>query len=400
VKTSGNKRGTRAIGATAATAGACVLAAWALAVPGSAKAATVRPAGAAPASSLTVTRIAYGAKLHHTFKPNGKGASRTESLSGIDDIAKLGHHIFVSFQNGVGSQGEASPDGNLDSTVVEFTLSGHEVAQWDLHGKCDGLSADPQAGVLIATVNEDLNSSLYTIRPHTGTLTHYSYNKPLPHNGGTDAISVDQGQILISASAPGTTGAAAPNAKYPAVYTVTLNSRSKIAEVSPLYYDEAPALQANGAQAGKTIGLALTDPDSSEVVPWSAPRHAGDFMLDAQGDQELIFDDVESGHLTALHLPASVDDSAWATSEDGALYVTDGTANTVDTVTGTFTTGTMYTAVTPCNANSAPATCPAPGFPANYLGTVNMTTGALTTVPLAGPVLRAKGMIFVSDRDW
>lgn len=73
----------------------------------------------------------------------------------------------------------------------------------------------------------------------------------------------------------------------------------------------------------------------------------------------------------------------------------------MDTVTGTFTPGTMFSSVTPCNANSAPATCPAPGFPANYLATTNMTTGALTPVPLAGPVLRTKAMIFVSgNRDW
>ena len=39
-------------------------------------------------------------------------------------------------------------------------------------------------------------------------------------------------------------------------------------------------------------------------------------MLDPQGDQELIFDHVTGRHqhLTALHLPASVDDSAWATA--------------------------------------------------------------------------------------
>jgi hypothetical protein len=41
-------------------------------------------------------------------------------------------------------------------------------------------------------------------------------------------------------------------------------------------------------------------------------------------------------YLTALHLPASVDDSAWATTRHGALYVTDGTDGTVDVVSGTY----------------------------------------------------------------
>jgi hypothetical protein len=52
--------------------------------------------------------------------------------------------------------------------------------------------------------------------------------------------------------------------------------------------------------------------------------------------------------------------------------------------------------VTPCGSNSAPATCPGPGFPANYLAQVNMATGALTPVPLSGPALRTQSMIFVS----
>ena len=117
---------------------------------------------------------------------------------------------------------------------------------------------------------------------------------------------------------------------------MTLNQRTRVAHVSPLYHDEAPAAQANGPKAGKTVNLALTDPDSSEVVPWAAPKYAGDFMLDSQGDQELIFDHVAGRHqhLTALHLPASVDDSAWATTRHGALYVTDGTDDTVDVVSG------------------------------------------------------------------
>ena len=69
-------------------------------------------------------------------------------------------------------------------------------------------------------------------------------------------------------------------------------------------------------------------------------------------------------------------------------------------MTGTFTTGTMYSSVTPCDSNSAPATCPGPGFPDNYLATANMVTGALTQVPLTGPVLRTEGMIFVPGSRW
>jgi hypothetical protein len=401
VKTPDSKRNAKTFAAAATVAGVGVLAAaGALAAPAIASTATRAAAtgSVAAAKPLQVTRIAYGDKLHHSFRPNGTGTAHTETLTSPDDITQLGRDVFVTFQNGVGPQGQASKDGNLDSTIVEFTLSGHEVAQWDLVGKCDGLTADPQTGKVIATVNEDAHSSLYTIDPYSGSATHYSYNKPLPHNGGTDAIAVYHGQLYISASAPGTSGAAAPNAKYPAVYVVSLDQWTKVATVGALYSDEAPAYQANGSAAGKTIDLALTDPDSNEVVPWSAPRYAGDFMLDSQGDQELIFDHFTGWHqhLTAVHLPASVDDSAWATETRGALYVTDQANDTVDVVTGKFTEGTMYSSVTPCGSNSAPATCPAPGFPANYLATTNMKTGALTPVKLSGPSLFTEGMIFIA----
>ena len=67
----------------------------------------------------------------------------------------------------------------------------------------------------------------------------------------------------------------------------------------------------------------------------------------------------------------------------------------LDVVSGGFAPGTMYSSVTPCDSSSAPGACPAPGFPANYLAQVNMTSGALTAVPLSGPVLRTQSMIFV-----
>jgi hypothetical protein len=384
-------RRTKRLLATAVVSAGGLVTAGALALPASAGTPSARPQG------LTVRQIASGTKLHHKFQPGGKGAWRSETLSKPDDITEVGRYLYVSFQNGVGAQGEPSASGNLDSTIAEFTLSGRYVRQWDLRGKSDGLTADPETRQVIATVNEDAKSSLYTISERTGQVTHYAYNKPLPHKGGTDAISIFHGQILISASAPGTTGAAAPQASYPAVYVVRLNSRTRVATVDPLFYGEATATAVNGPHAGKQVKLGLTDPDSSEIVPGQSPQFAGDFMLNSQGDLQLIFDHATGAHqnLSVLNLSASVDDSAWATRPIGALYATDNGGNTLDVITGAFKSGTAYTAATPCNANSAPATCPAPGFPANYLATINLKTGALTKVSLSGPALQPQGLIFV-----
>jgi len=324
-----------------------------------------------------------GTTLKHSFQPNGKGAMKTESLSQPDDLEILGGNLYVGFQNGVGSQGEVSTSGNLDSTLGEFTPAGSLVKQWDVKGKIDGMGVDSATGQVIATVNEDSNSSLYAVSG--GTITHYTYTPSLPHLGGTDAVAVYNGKILISASAPGTGGKAPASA--PAVYTVTLNSGTKTANVAPLFADNATATAVN---TGKKTTLALTDPDSNGVVPSNSPAFAGDFALNSQGDLELIFSGASGQNLQVLKLGQSVDDIAWATSATGSLYTTDSGVNTVDVLTGTFTPGTVFTAVTPCNANSAAATCTTP----NSLGTINLKTGKIGTVAVNGPV-QPKGLIFV-----
>jgi hypothetical protein len=328
--------------------------------------------------------------MTHTFQPNGTGAMKTEHLTQPDDIVTLGGNLYVGFQNGVGSQGEVAPSGNLDGTVVEFTPSGSVVKQWDVKGKIDGMGADSATGQVIATVNEDSKSSLYTISG--GTVTHYTYTpSTLPSMGGTDAVAVDNGKMLISASAPGTSGKAPASA--PAVYAVTLNTGAMTASVAPFFADNASATGVNGSNTGKKVALALTDPDSNGIVPSSSPDFAGDFVLNSQGDEELIFSDASGQNLQVLKISNSVDDIAWATSASGSLYTTDSSADTVDAITGPFTPGTVYTAVTPCNANSAPSTCPGPGYPANSLGTINLKTGAIGNISIGG--VTPKGMIFV-----
>jgi len=378
---------------------------------------TGAPASAAPVAGswhggggLTAETILSGSSLTHSFTVAGTPTVSSEPLSSPDDITRLGNDIFVGFQNGVGPQGQANGNGNLDSTVVEMTLSGQLIAQWDIEGKADGVTADPDAHMVIATVNEDANSSLYAITPGPGGgVQHYSYNEALPHNGGTDAISVLGGRLLISASAPGTTGSPpVPRASFPAVYSVTLDRRDSVATVTPFFGDEDPAVVANlgTPQTGQTVRLALTDPDSNEIVPQDGPRFAGDFMLTSQGDQEQIFVGNPWGpdhKLSVLSLSQSIDDTAWPDGVHGVrgiLYATDSTNDAVDAVTGDFPGGPVV-AVTPCGANSAPATCPAPpAYPANYLGALNPWTGQVTALTVGGTAFVPQGgLLFVAGRD-
>jgi hypothetical protein len=364
-------------------------------VPGALGAA---PAGAnPPPSSLTAVTVLKGASLHHTFTVGG--VTKTEPLADPDDITRLGNDIFVGFQDGVGPQGQASTSGNVDSTVVEFTPSGHEVAQWDVVGKTDGVTADPDTGFVIATANEDANSSLYTITPGPGpgggTVQHYAYSEPLPHHGGTDAISILNDEILISASAPGTTGELpAPQPTFPAVYSVTLDPTTSVATVKAAFFDEGPATVANvnAANYGKVVRLALTDPDSNEIVPVGWPRFGGQFMLTSQGDMEQIFLGNPAGpnhELSVLKLTESVDDTAFPQGP-GVLYSTDSTHDTVVAISGSFPPGAV-TAATPCDADDAPATCPAPGFPPNYLASLNPWTGQVNGLKVGGAAYVPQG---------
>jgi hypothetical protein len=353
----------------------------------SSSSASASASASVPNGTLTVKQIVLASTLKHSFQPGGNGAAKTESLTQPDDLVTLGGNLYVGFQNGVGSQGEVAPSGNLDSTLVEFTPAGSVVKQWDVTGKIDGMGADSASGQVIVTVNEDAKSSLYTVSG--GTVTHYTFTpSTLPNLGGTDHVSVYNGKILISASAPGTSGKAPASA--PAVFAVTLNAGAKTAAVAPFFADNATATGVNAPNAGKKVTLALTDPDSNLVVPSSSPEFAGDFMLNSQGDEELIFSGASGQNLQVLKLSNSVDDTAWATSATGTLYTTDSGANTVDAITGSFTPGTAYTAVTPCNANSAASTCST----LNTLGTINLKTGAVGNVVVIGPV-QPKGMIFV-----
>ena len=347
-------------------------------------------ASATHAPGYSARVILNGADLRHPV------TGGTEALSKPDDLTRLSNRLFVAFQNGVGSAGDPSPSGNPASTVVEFTPSGRVVKQWDLTGKVDGLTADPRSRTVAATVNEDGNSSLYVINPWPGSgqVTHYVYNlNPLPHGGGTDAVTFMDGLMLISASAP-------TDPAGPAVYATFLRSPVSrggdgLAMLSPLFNDNSPATPAN---PGAASPLALTDPDSSEAVPVSAPRFGGDFVLDSQGDQEQIFvshPGTANQSLSVLALNQSVDDTAFATGA-GVLYATDQTADAVDAVTGPWRAGEVVTAATPCGANSAPSTCPAPGFPANYLATLDLTSGSVSPTSVSGATLNPQGLLFVT----
>lgn len=317
-------------------------------------------------------------------------ATGGQSLSKPDDITAMKGSVFVAWQNGVGAAGEPAANGNTDSTVVQYSRSGQTLDHWQLTGRVDGMTADAERGRIIATVNEDGNSSLYVISLGAGgsQLVHYSYSG-LTHGGGTDAPHVYRGQIFITASNPS-------DSTQPAVYGATLSGG--VASLAPIFFDNSTASVAN--PGGGTTILGLTDPDSNMVVPGSSSRFGHDFMLNSQGDGQLIFvhDAGTPGQqLSVLNLSpdagtanntVSVDDTVWATADRGTLYATDG-SHKVYAVSGHFDVGSALSTVSPGNANNAPAS-PGP----NYLATLDLSTGALTAVE--GVTFTPKGLVFVA----
>lgn len=329
---------------------------------------TASPALAAPAPSAPAPS-AYAVRA---FAPQ-------PGESAPDDITRLGDSVYVAYQNGVGPMGEASPSGATASTIQQYSLDGKAGASWSVTGRIDGMGSDEAGRRLLVTTNEDGSSSFHTVSPALDArgVKDYTYTG-LTHGGGTDSAKIFEGKIFISASNPSdSTG--------PALYRATLSGST--AALTPVFADDAQAELADGPQAGTTTTLALTDPDSSAVVPAQSPRFAKDFVLDSQGDQQLVFAGragTPQQRLEVLNLPAPVDDTAFATGARQTLWITDSDHNAVYSVSGNFLAGDVVTSVTP---NSG----------ANYLASLNLSNGSLTAIPQLAAI-HPKGLLFTSSR--
>src|SRR5580704_316840 len=292
---------------------------------------------------------------------------------GPDDISGfIGSNLFVGYQNGVGPNGEPSPSGGTNSTIIEYRQDGTAVAQWSVVGKCDGLTADAANNRVILTVNEDSHSSMYVIHPSAppaAQLIHLAYNvDPVTlGGGGTDDVVIDgSGTIFTAGSNPSAPGA-------PALYKVVINEGTGIATLTSVFADNDPSLP-----------ITLTDPDSLSVVPAGSPRFAGDVMVDSQGDSTLVFvanAGMLGQTLTSLTIGTQIDGAAWATATTGTMLVVDAGTNKVTSMSGSFTPGTLFI--------SAPNDSGVAGF----VGTVNLTTGAIT--PVATGFSSPKGLLFI-----
>lgn len=263
------------------------------------------------------------------------------------------------------------------------------MASWQITGKCDGLTADPANNRLLAPVNEDGNSSLYVLTPGAAqgqqvqpiTYTAAAGGKS-PLTGGTDSITIQDGNIYIVGSAPAANSSG--NFTSGALFKAVINA-DHTAALTPVLLDDAKANDATpSATAGATVKLNLSDPDSSNDVPAESPMYAGQVAVVGQGDRTLIFIDKigTAGQVnTTLPIGDEVNDLVFATSATGTLFVTDTSANKIYAITGSFKPGTAFVAA------------PNDSGTAGFLATVDLKSGIIT--PIVVGMGSPHGILFV-----
>jgi hypothetical protein len=313
---------------------------------------------------------------------------------GPDDITMLATKgvnggnplVWTNYQNGINPDGTPGVAGGPTmSTIAGYDPStGALVLSIKIAGKCDGLTADQKMGVLIATVNEDSNSAIDLIYPGIGAVASYTYSPDpaVAGNGGTDSVAVIDGQVYLTHSNPN-------DVTQPTQYSVTFDRSTPTltAHLTPVFFDNN---MATNAVTGATTTLALTDPDTSSVMPRDAPRFAGDLVTIAQADGQVIFasDLQHTPKLTVLGVTDNkvgkmppLDGFAVATSDHGTLYAVDAKASVIYALDTTgWAAGTVFVGEPSDQGNP-------------IVGVLNLSTGVVT--PLGNALVSPKGLLFV-----
>ncbi len=293
-------------------------------------------------------------------------AAGTMAYSKPDSIAADARHVFVGYQN----NGNADGSNHMPSTVVEYSLLEQVIHTFSVPGHNDGLRIDPSTGLLWATSNEDANALLTTINLTTRALVTYRFPKTA-HGGGYDDLAFMHGMIFIAASNP-TLNAAGVNT-HPALDKVVL--RNGMLTVTPVLMGDA---KATDLTTHHTVTLNEVDPDSMDVTP------QGDLMLDNQGGAEivLVHNPGTTGQtVSRLPLGTQVDDTVWATSAQGRIFVSDHGGNAVYAIRSTFTAGSAYSAA------------PGDSGVAGFVGSLDLTSGTLKPVVIG--LSSPGGMAFI-----
>ncbi|HKV89914.1 MAG TPA: hypothetical protein VJQ43_01815 [Thermoplasmata archaeon] len=350
------------------------------------------PAASAASTSSAAPRASPGPSTLPSLTLVSAPPSGAKGPDDITSHSLLGNGsgtqlLWTAYQNGINPDGTPGTTGGpTQSTIAGYDpSSGTLVKTINITGKIDGLAADPTLGRLIATINEDSNSSLCVVNQTSGYVAHYAFS-PSPTvsgNGGTDSIAIWHGAIYVVHSNPNDTS-------QPAEYLVTLHPTMHVAQLTPLFRDDSVA---RNAVSGSSAPMALVDPDTSLVLPSLTPRFGGELATISQADGAVVF--AQAGahhHLEILNVTDNksgnvppIDGMTVATASEGTLYVVDAKAGTITALTTDgWPAGTVFVGEPSDNGNP-------------LIGTLNLSSGAIT--PLGNHFVSPKGLLFVPDLD-
>jgi hypothetical protein len=314
-------------------------------------------ASTAPAAAQPVAKPGFTLSVFATA-PTG--------LSAPDSLVATPRSVWIGYGNGV------PPDGSSGSSnIVEYSPTGKVRRNLTVAGHNDGLRLDPETGLLWALQNEDANPKLVIIHRATGVQSTPLSLKPV-NGGGYDDVAFTNGRAYVSASNPALNGGGINT--HPALVLFRPDASGGFTPINVLKRD---AFAFNVVTRQHTQ-LNLTDPDSLTVTP------SGDVLMDSQADGVLILVHTtqKAGHF-ATEIPlqggAQVDDTAFATTAAGTLFVADRNANTVYAISSAkFAVGEPYSAGN-IGTNG-------------FVSRVSLTTGVLT--PIVTGLVSPHGMVF------
>jgi hypothetical protein len=249
-------------------------------------------------------------------------------------IAFTGGSIYVAYSNGAALDGSSG-----STTIVQYSLAGAVGTTFTVPGANAVLKTNPQSGLLWALQNPAGNSAVTIINASNGNSQTVPLAAPAQGGGYAD-VAFLQGDRYITASTP----SGNPNTA-PAILNVAITEAStgNTSSLTPVLAGNA---QGTDSLTGSTVSLNLQSPTNVEF------DNLDDLIMNDRTDSQLITvhnlgapdQSVYSTPLTLNSEAVQIRNTAFVTSANGTLYVSDPGAETVYAVTKPLLSdGKVYT---------------------------------------------------------
>jgi hypothetical protein len=248
-----------------------------------------------------------------------------------DSITIGGGSVWVEYGNGVDSTGVAPGA----STIVQYSPVGAIQNTYSISGSVDGLTFNPNTGIVWALQNQDANATISLINPATRAVTGplqyaappYAYgnnNPPPPLNNGRgyDDVAFLNGNVYLS-------------------YTNPVNPTDSVLQILNNGNSPSGTLTTTSILTAAQTGITVPDIDSLKSTP------NGQLVLTSEGDGPgsgnpvgtfTLIRNPGAANQTVTNIPVTdaagdasegLDDVLFPDATYGTLYVTDTSGNKV-----------------------------------------------------------------------